>query len=244
MSEYYKCACPHCGQSIEYPAEGTGQTVPCPTCEKPVTLTPANQPQSNREAHRQKELSEREIYVARVRSEPATEKQKEKLRWFGCVFAEGMTKGQASDLIDKCVRDFPEKDRAYYARPATDEQLTQLRPLLKGSRTKPEDFAGAGKPLTYGRAKDLIWEHAMEKRHSDRLDELRENRMTLLVDRLVYYRGEFCPHFTIGRVRKAAKALDKIDPEWMEDKNSEDLLLQKVAELNPEWAVKEDWLRS
>jgi len=40
MSEYQKCACPHCGQSIEYPAEGMGQTVPCPTCEKPFTLLP------------------------------------------------------------------------------------------------------------------------------------------------------------------------------------------------------------
>jgi hypothetical protein len=33
---------------------------------------------------------EREVYVARVRSEPATEKQKEKLRWFGCTFDAGM----------------------------------------------------------------------------------------------------------------------------------------------------------
>ena len=40
MSEYHKCTCPHCGQSIEYPAEGTGQTVPCPTCEKPFRLFP------------------------------------------------------------------------------------------------------------------------------------------------------------------------------------------------------------
>ena len=46
MSDFLKCACPHCGQSIEYPAEGTGQTVPCPTCEKPFVLTPANPPTS------------------------------------------------------------------------------------------------------------------------------------------------------------------------------------------------------
>jgi DNA polymerase III epsilon subunit-like protein len=58
MSEYQKCACPHCGQSIEYPAEGTGQAVPCPTCEKPVTLTPTNQPQADGEAQRKKELDE------------------------------------------------------------------------------------------------------------------------------------------------------------------------------------------
>jgi uncharacterized Zn finger protein (UPF0148 family) len=45
MSNFLKCECPHCGQSIEYPAEGTGQTVPCPTCEKLITLTIAFQRQ-------------------------------------------------------------------------------------------------------------------------------------------------------------------------------------------------------
>ena len=172
---------------------------------------------------------EREAYVARVRNEPATEKQKEKLRWFDCAFAEGMTKGEASDLIDKCVRDFPEKDRAYYARPATDEQLAQLR-------------AKANRALTYGEAKDMISERAMEKRHDDRLAEIDENQHILHIHRLVYYRGEFCPHLTIGRVKKAAKALDKTSPGWMDNKDCEELLLKKVAELNPEWAAKERWL--
>ena len=92
--------------------------------------------------------------------------------------------------------------------------------------------------------KDLIWQRAMEKRHADRLKELWENKRTLLVDRLVYYKSDFRPHLTTGRVRKAAKVLDKIDPEWMEDKNNEELLLQKVAELNPEWSEKEGWLRT
>jgi ankyrin repeat protein len=42
MSEFLKCECPHCGQNIEYPSEGTGEIVPCPTCEKPVTLAIEN----------------------------------------------------------------------------------------------------------------------------------------------------------------------------------------------------------
>jgi hypothetical protein len=33
-----KCSCAHCGQHIEFPAEGVGMTVPCPTCEKPLLL--------------------------------------------------------------------------------------------------------------------------------------------------------------------------------------------------------------
>ena len=44
MGDFVKSHCPHCGQSIEYPAEGAGQIVPCPTCEKPITLMPGNPP--------------------------------------------------------------------------------------------------------------------------------------------------------------------------------------------------------
>ncbi len=44
MREFLKCECPHCGQSIEYPAEGTGQTVLCPTCKKYFVLSPENAP--------------------------------------------------------------------------------------------------------------------------------------------------------------------------------------------------------
>lgn len=50
--------------------------------------------------------------VARVRSEPATEKQKEKLCFFGRTFEDKITKGQASDALDECARVFPEKNQA------------------------------------------------------------------------------------------------------------------------------------
>jgi len=45
MGEFLKSECPHCGQAIEYPAEGTGQTVPCPTCEEPFVLKPVVAPE-------------------------------------------------------------------------------------------------------------------------------------------------------------------------------------------------------
>ena len=54
---------------------------------------------------------DRESFVASARSEPATEKQKEKLRYFGYPLKDGMTKGEASDAIDEYVRRFPERDR-------------------------------------------------------------------------------------------------------------------------------------
>src|ERR1035441_2955592 len=45
MGEYSKCECSHCGQPIEYPSEGTGQTVPCPACNRSVFLTPSEPPE-------------------------------------------------------------------------------------------------------------------------------------------------------------------------------------------------------
>jgi hypothetical protein len=38
MGGFLKSECPHCGQAIEFPAEGTGQTVACPTCDEPFVL--------------------------------------------------------------------------------------------------------------------------------------------------------------------------------------------------------------
>ena len=180
----------------------------------------------------------RATYVARVRSELATEKQKQKLRWFGFAFSGTMTKGEAGDALDKCARDFPETNLAYYNRHATEEQLEQLKPILKRRRAKTDTSAS----LTYGQAKDLIRERVIENRHDDRVAEIEANQYTLHIHRLVYYRGEICPHLTIGRVKKAAKALDKISPGWIENENCEEILLQKVVELNPEWAEKEHWL--
>jgi len=92
-----------------------------------------------------------EAYVARVRNEPATEKQIEKLRWFGCTWDEGITKAQASDALDACASQFPDRDAEYYSRPVTEDQKAKLRSFRKN----PDDNRRDG-PLTYGEAKDLI----------------------------------------------------------------------------------------
>ncbi|NOS72322.1 MAG: hypothetical protein HOP33_20660 [Verrucomicrobia bacterium] len=108
--------------------------------------------------------------VTAVRSEPATEKQKEKLRYFGYALRDGMTKGEASDAIDECVRQFPLRDEEYYNRPATKEQLAQLQEYSMSD----SDLAVAlneihedDSILTYGEAKDMLLE-------SERAAELRE----------------------------------------------------------------------
>lgn len=142
MNDFLKCACPHCGQSIEYPAEGAGQIVPCPTCEKPFVLTSSK--------------ATRQSFVAQVRSEPPTKKQIEKLRWFGCNTDGITTKGQASDALDKYVRDNPEKDSAYYNRPPTKEQLEKIRELNEESVRIDGEPAYDPETLTYGEAKEII----------------------------------------------------------------------------------------
>ena len=159
MSEFLKCECSHCGQPIDYPSEGIGQTVPCPTCEKSVTLATVV-----------KTATQKEDFVAGVRAEPATEKQKEKLRYFGYAFDETISKGQASDALDNCVRKYPEKNQAYYNRPATEDQLAQIHQINKESKQidgEPYyDFQDDG-PLTYGRAKDLIQERQWARRKEE-----------------------------------------------------------------------------
>ena len=109
---------------------------------------------------------QRETYVAAVRDEPATEKQKEKLRWFGCSWDEGITKGQASDALDACASQFPDRDAEYYSRPATEDQKAKLRSFRKN----PDDNRRDG-PLTYGEAKDLIadCEREAQRKHLDSL---------------------------------------------------------------------------
>jgi hypothetical protein len=88
------------------------------------------------------------------RNDPATERQIEKLSFFGCTWDEGVTKGQASDAIDECVRKFPETQQAWLNRPATPEQLEEL----KSYGEEPEDG------LTYGEAKELL--HDPDTYHS------------------------------------------------------------------------------
>ena len=61
------------------------------------------------------------------RNEPATENQKEKLRFFGCTWDEGITAGQASDALEECARQFPDAEAAYQkSQPATEEQKDKL----------------------------------------------------------------------------------------------------------------------
>lgn len=82
------------------------------------------------------------------RNDPATDKQKEKLRFFGCTWDEGITKGQASDALDQCAQQLPQRNAEWYDRPATPDQIEQLKAY--GVEIEQR--------LTYEDAKELIEE--------------------------------------------------------------------------------------
>lgn len=56
------------------------------------------------------------------RENPATEEQKEKLRFFGCTWNGDITAGQASDALEECRKQFPQVEEAYLRRHAVNEQ--------------------------------------------------------------------------------------------------------------------------
>jgi hypothetical protein len=96
------------------------------------------------------------------RCDAATEKQKDKLSFFGCTWDEGITKGQASDAIDACVIAFPDSAEAYYTRPATEEQREKLR--LYGKNPDERWGKPRRKTLTYGEAKDWLGDCFLSRR--------------------------------------------------------------------------------
>lgn len=63
-----------------------------------------------------------------LREYPATEEQKEKLRFFGCTWDDGITASQASDALEECARQFPDVETSWQKKqPATEKQKEKLR---------------------------------------------------------------------------------------------------------------------
>ena len=106
------------------------------------------------------------------RNDPATPKQKDKLLFFGCSFDDGITKGQAHDAIEKCIAMFPDKEKAYQDRPATKEQMKDVRAYLKANGEVIDDYAKDGKHLTYGEAKEIVEDWKLQKEDAREKAEL------------------------------------------------------------------------
>ena len=58
----------------------------------------------------------------------ATENQKEKLRFFGCTWDDGITASQANEALEECARQFPDAEATWQKnQPATEKQKEKLR---------------------------------------------------------------------------------------------------------------------
>lgn len=147
------------------------------------------------------------------RNDPATEKQKAKLAFFGCTWDEGITKGKASDALTRCAELFPEKEQAWYDRPATQEQIQEL-----------EDYGEeieAG--MTYGAAKERLEECAEgESPYLDAISEdnaeFEANRHRRILEEFlndgwwnIYYRPA-----TLEEAKAAVDYLNQTKPGWKE----------------------------
>ena len=71
-------------------------------------------------------LAERKTLNPDWRNEHATEKQKEKLRFFGCTWNGDITVRHASDALLQCARDFPDREMAWQKQNSPLQESTQI----------------------------------------------------------------------------------------------------------------------
>src|ERR1035438_9316153 len=115
MGEFLKGECPHCRQPIEYPSEGTGQTVPCPTCRKPFVLMPVQPPVPELVASPKPRATDSPAPVVPKPTEaPRT----------------------GDDKFDRACREFA-ADREFAPRAPTREQLARAWALAKFRKRNP-----------------------------------------------------------------------------------------------------------
>jgi len=100
-------------------------------------------------------------------NKPVTEQQKEKLRFFGCTWDDGITAGQASDALEDCAKQFPCVEMAWQnCQPATEKQKDKLR------------FFGCtwNGDITVGKASDALVECAREFPDKEAIWELQKRK--------------------------------------------------------------------
>ncbi len=142
------------------------------------------------------------------RDDPATEKQKAKLRFFGCSWDEGITKGQASDALTECAKQFPEVEEAWQNQPASAEQIKHLE-ALKG------DFEPG---ITRGEARELIEEieaseGTLEQQEIEYLSS-RDGKIDEYTERVNFDWAQDYREVTREEVASAFDCLDQHKPEW------------------------------
>ena len=100
-----KCSCQHCNGHIEFDNSHDGLSVKCPHCfEITKLVAPPAEPIAEPAAQPRAGNNFRNSFMGdEWKSEPMSEKQKAMLILYGVIFKEGLTKGEASQLIDNAI---------------------------------------------------------------------------------------------------------------------------------------------
>ena len=104
------------------------------------------------------------------RAEPATDRQKKKLRFYGVHIKRGLTKGEASDLIEAAMEAHPELEVAYEAAKEDEEALWLLEEMINDEETRE---IGHYKKLTKAQLKSMLsylLEHVPNWQETSRFD--------------------------------------------------------------------------
>ena len=90
--------CPHCGQHLSVEGRGAGITVNCPACKGEIEIPRGSTPPPLPKLSVPTKPSQKKARH-NWRDDPATQSQKDCLKRMGITINEGLTKGEASDLI-------------------------------------------------------------------------------------------------------------------------------------------------
>lgn len=82
-------------------------------------------------------VPERQTQNSQLENEIVTEQQKEKLRFFGCTWDEGITEIQAKDALKECAKQFPEAEAAYQRGLSKPEPRKDNPPIQKKKSAFP-----------------------------------------------------------------------------------------------------------
>ena len=99
---FAKCPCQHCNGHIEFDVSYAGMSVKCPHCFEPTRLFIPQTPLAQ-----EAELATRHapnIETGAWVNDPMTEKQKAMFVLYGIALKDGLTKGEASKLIDNAIQ--------------------------------------------------------------------------------------------------------------------------------------------
>jgi hypothetical protein len=102
---FTKCSCQHCNGHIEFDNSNDGLSVKCPHCfEITKLVAPPAEPIAETTAQPQTGNNFRNSFMGdEWKSDPMSEKQKAMLILYGVIFKEGLTKGEAAQLIDNAI---------------------------------------------------------------------------------------------------------------------------------------------